>query len=635
MVEAFGMRAIAPGARLPAYYSPAMDAARPSTRRPPRRRGTVERPVNTRLVRVALLVVAPAFLAWLFSISTTGTLPRPTLKPLFDSGAAASLAGQLTTVDPARVPGTFQAAEAARWYRETVSAFGFETSEVAWEQDLPDLGRVELRNIVTVVPGRSPSAIVLVAHRDNTGAAQRFGDNASGTAVLIEIARGFAPQATAPAPLPEHTLVLVSTDGGAYGGAGAARFAETSPYARQAVAAIVLDGVGGTGRPRIALAGDEPRSPAPALVTTAHARVQEQTGVAPALPSLPAQLVDLGLPYAGGEQGRFLARRIASITLTTQEDGDPQVPAGDQGGAVSTERLGQMGRATEALVGSLDANAGSSLRTPDSLFFHNRSASGWAARLTLVVAVVPFALGALDLLVRSRGRRLPLRPALRALRSRIFFWLYAGVLLWLGTMASVFPSSPDLPPPPYARSIVDLPVSGLLLLGAALAIGWLFARRRLLPSEVGVTAEDRLAGYAIALVWIGGVAFLIALTSPYALLFVLPSLYAWLWLSVQTRLWARAALFLVGLTGPLVGLLLLSSQLGLSLPRTAYYVLGLVTAGYLPLRSIVLALAWLAGAAQVAALAFGRYAPYASGIGPVRQAFARRLARRRSYASIR
>jgi Peptidase family M28 len=612
-----------------------MEAARPSTRRLRRRRGTVERPVNTRLVRVAAVVVVPAFLAFLFSISTTGTLPRPTLQPLFDRSAAASLASQLTAVDPSRVPGTFQDAEAARWYQETVSTFGFQTGEDHWEQDLPDLGHVQLRNIVTVVPGRSPAAIVLVAHRDNTGVGQRFGDNASGTAALIEIARGFAPQATAPAPLPERTLVLVSTDGGAYGGAGAARFAETSPYARQAVAVIVLDGIGGTGRPRIALAGDEPRSPAPALVSTALARVREQTGATPALPSVPSQLLDLGLPYAGGEQGRFLARGIAAVTLTTQQSGDPIVPVGDQGGAISIERLGQMGRATEALVGSLDENAGSSLRTPDSLFFRDRAASGWAARLTLIVAVVPFAIGALDLLVRSRRRKLPLGPALRCLRSRLFFWIYAGILLWLGTMAGVFPSSPDLPPPPYAQSVVDLPVPGLLLLGLALALGWLVARRRLLPNGTGISGEERLAGYAVALVWLGLVAFVTALTSPYALLFVLPSLYAWLWLPLQTRLWARAALFAGGLAGPVLGLLLLSTQLGLSLPRTGYYVLGLVTSGYLPVRSVLLGLAWLVGAAQIAALAFGRYSPYASGLGPVRQALARKLGRRRSYASAR
>src|SRR5207237_1045258 len=83
----------------------------------------------------------------------------------------------------------------------------------------------------------------------------------------------------------------VSTDGGAYGGAGAARFAATSPYAKDAIAAIVLDGVGGSGSPRLALAGDEPRSPAPALVSTALARLREQTGTVPALPSVPTRMV--------------------------------------------------------------------------------------------------------------------------------------------------------------------------------------------------------------------------------------------------------------------------------------------------------------------------------------------------------
>jgi hypothetical protein len=592
-----------------------MEAARPPRRRRRPRRGTVERPVNTRLVRVAFVVVAPALLAFLFSISPTGRLPPPPLEPLFDSSAAATLAAQLTTLYPSRIPGTLQDGDAARWYRETISAFGFATGEDVWQESLPDLGRVELRNLVTVVPGRSTGAIVVVAHRDNTGTDRPFGDNASGTAALIEIARGFAPQDTAPAPRPQRTLVLVSTDGGAYGGAGAARFASESPYAPDAIAAIVLDGIGGPGRPRIALAGDVPRSPAPALVSTAVARIREQVGAPPALPSIPAQLVDLGLPYAGGEQGRFLARDIASIALTTQDSDDPTVPVGDPAGPLAVQRLGQLGRATEALLGSIDASVGAAFRTPDSIFFRDRVASGWAARLTLVVATVPFALGAIDLLLRVRRRRLPLAAAARALRSRIFFWLYAGVLIWLGSIAGVLPSAATLPPPPYAQSVVDLPVVGILLLGLALGTGWLVARRRLLPMA-RATPEERLAGYAVALSWLGWVALLIALTTPYALVFVLPSLYAWLWLPLRGAAWARVTLFATGLVGPLGALLVVAGQLGVSAPRAAFYVAGLATVGYVPLLSVLFILAWSAAAAQVAALAFGRYSPYAGGLEP-------------------
>ncbi len=56
--------------------------------------------------------------------------------------------------------------------------------------------------------------------------------------------------------------------------------------------------------------------------------------------------------------------------------------------------------------------------------------------------------------------------------------------------------------------------------------------------------------------------------------------------------------------------------------------IGLFTVGYLPLGSALLGIAWTAAAAQVAALAVGRYAPYAGGVetppaGLVRRALAR------------
>jgi len=46
------------------------------------------------------------------------------------------------------------------------------------------------------------------------------------------------------------------------------------------------------------------------------------------------------------------------------------------------------------------------------------------------------------------------------------------------------------------------------------------------------------------------------------------------------------------------------------------YVAGLATVGYLPMGTVLLAIAWAAVAGQLGALAFGRYAPYASGLEP-------------------
>jgi len=565
-------------------------------------------------VRVGAVVVAPALLALLFSFSTTGTLPRPALEPLFGASSAAALAAQLSTEYPSRVPGTDGAEGAARWYGETISALGLPTEEDVWTDELPDLGGVELRNVVTVVSGRSDETIVLVAHRDNAGADRRLGDNASGTAALIELARGYAPQEIAPAPLPQRTLVFVSTDAGAYGGAGAVRFAEESPYAAKALAVIVLDGLGGRGRPRIAIAGDRPNSPARALVSTAAARVTEQVGVTPALPSVPTQLVDLGIPYAAGEQGPFLARGIAAVTITTEERRD-HVSARDSDTSLDVRKLGRFGRATDALVGSIDASVGAAFRTPDSLFLADRAASGWAVRLTLIVAVVPFALGVLDLLVRSRRRGFPLAPALRGLRVRVGFWLYGGLLLWIGAVTAVFPTGASLPLPPYSSSVADWPIAGLALLCIAFAGGWLASRRRLIPA-IRPTQEERLAGYSVALTGLGLVAVALALVKPYALVFVLPSLYAWLWLPLHSRFSARAGLYVLGLAGPVGGLEVLAHELRIGVFEAVRYVTGLATVGYVSLGSVLLTLAWAAAAAQLAALAFGRYAPYAGGAEP-------------------
>jgi hypothetical protein len=582
----------------------------------------------------------PALLALLFSISTTGRLPRPTLQPLFDGDAAATLASQLSSEYPSRVPGTLGAADATRWYAQTMSASGLDVREDSWHADLPELGTVELHNVVTVVPGRSAQAIVLVAHRDNQGAGTAYGQNASGTAALIEIARGFAPQETVEAAKPNRTLVLVSTDGGAYGGAGAYRFATTSPYARDALAVVVLDGIGGLGPPRLAIAGDGSHTPAPTLVSTAIARIREQTGVTPAVPSVPTQLVDLGVPYAAGEQGPFLARDIAAVTISTAEPGHSSLPAGD-GGSRSRERLGQLGRATESLVDSIDASVGRAFRAPDMLFFRGRTASGWAVRLALVVSVVPFALGVLDLVVRGRRRRLRFAPAVRGLRARVLFWLYAALLVWIGALTGVLPTGAPLPFPPNSSFVTDWPVAGTLLLGVALGLGWLFGRRRLVPSTAAST-EERLAGYTVALAWLGIAALVVAIVHPYALVFVLPSLYAWLWLPVQSRAWSRAIVYTIGLAGPVVGLVLLAHELALSVGRSALYVTGLVTVGYVPLGTVLLAVAWFGAAGQLAALAFGRYAPYAGGAEPpprgvVRESVATvaRRERERRYARAR
>src|SRR5207244_10418067 len=96
------------------------------------------------------------------------------------------------------------------------------------------------------------------------------------------------------------------------------------------------------------------------------------------------------------------------------------------------------------------------------------------------------------------------------------------------------------------------------------ALAWLVARDRLLPRRP-VLGEDELAGYTAAFLALAIVSLLVVGTNPFALVFVLPSLHAWLWLpQVRGRgAWPRAFLVVAGFAGPLVLLLSLGSRFGL------------------------------------------------------------------------
>ena len=172
-----------------------------------------------------------------------------------------------------------------------------------------------------MIPGSTPDAILVLAHRDDIGTGPGANDNASGTAALIELARGYGTLGTAAAgPKPMHTLIFLSSDGGAFGGYGAERFARTSPFRGRLKAVVSLDGLAGTARPRLELGGVPaalPDARAPAHGRCAH---RGQLGRPPARPGWLAQLVDLGVPFGFGEQAPFLARRISAVRLSTASD---------------------------------------------------------------------------------------------------------------------------------------------------------------------------------------------------------------------------------------------------------------------------------------------------------------------------
>ena len=181
------------------------------------------------------------------------------------------------------------------------------------------------------------------------------------------------------------------------------------------------------------------------------------------------------------------------------------------------------------------------------VFLGQRLIRGWAIEIVLVAMLLPFLAAAVDLFARCRRRRIRIAPALRSYRSRLGFWAWVGAVFLIFGAIGLWGGSDGHAPP---LDSVSWPGGALVALVLLAGAGWLVARSRLLPRRP-IRPEERLAGHSGALLALGVVGLLVAATNPFALIFVLPSLHAWLWLpQVQTRHPAvRAGVFLAGLSG--------------------------------------------------------------------------------------
>jgi peptidase M28-like protein len=598
---------------------------RSSRRRP--RRGSLERPVSGRLYRGTWLLVGIPLLVAAFSVHKPNPLPtpQPALPASFDSVSALQLASELARLYPDRVPGTAGAVGAEQWFRDQLSPYGLRVEPDRFEADLPGLGRRPLLNQVVTVPGRSPDEIAVLAHRDDDGSGPGANNNGSGIAALLQLARAYGSAVGARPVQPQHTLVFVATDGGAFGDAGARRFARHHPG--HVVAAYSLEALAGSGPPRIVLAGEEPRLASAPFVETAAQRVLDQSGRRPAHPGGLWQLVDLAFPFTLNEQGPLLAQGIPALTLTSGGERPPSSFT-DTPARLDRLRLGELGRASQQLLQWLDDGAELAPGTARYVYFGPRVLPGWAIELVLLAMLLPFLFAAVDLFARCRRRHISLLPALRSYRSRLGFWIWVAVVFELFALIGVWPSAPSVALPPDASPATHWPILALLGFGVLMLIGWLIARVRLAPTEPA-TATDELAGATAALLALAVVALLVVATNPFALIFLLPSLHAWLWLpNLRSKpLGARLAVLGAGFLGPVLLLASFAVRYDIGLD-SMWYVAELTASGYVRLAAVVVAVGWLAAAGQMTALAVGRYAPYPDARarpprGPLREAVRR------------
>jgi hypothetical protein len=429
--------------------------------------------------------------------------------------------------------------------------------------------------------------------------------------MLIQLARAYGVPPGLPSGQlrPNHTILFVSTDGGAYGGVGAAWFAAHSSFRNDVAGVINLDSVGGNGRIRVEFSGDTPREPSGTFLQTVAARISAQTGRGPARPGALRQLIDLGFPFSLYEQAPFLAHGIAAVTLTTAGDNPPN-PLSDTSDRLRADKLAQVGRAAQDALGTLDESLEFTQGTSTYLYLGSRLIRGWAIELVLIACLLPFLATAIDLFARCRRRHVALAPALRAFRSRLAFWAWVVGLFEFFRLLGVWPQGVARPIPPSSSLAHDWSARGLLALGVLAVLGWLVARERLLPRRA-ITLEEELAGHTASLLSLGALSLLVVATNPFALVFLLPSLHVWLWLP-QLRggpLAVRLSVLALGFAGPALLLGSFAGRFGLGWDAP-WYLAELRSVGYVPFVVMPLLVVWLAGTGQLAALAVRRYAPY-------------------------
>jgi hypothetical protein len=580
--------------------------------------------VSGRIYRAAWLAAAVPLLVAAFSLGTPVALQAPRLPPSFDGTTAVQFAREFARRNPDRRPGTDGARGATEWVAARLRDYKFTVQRQVFTANVPGLGRQRFVNLVATAPlkpeqdvARSQQTIVIMAHRDNLGRSPGVNDDGSGTGALLELARDIGNSSLA------HSVILLSEDGGAYGSLGAAEFARNSGLGDRLAAVINLDAIGGSGPPRLEFAGETPRTPGATLVATAQSAVNAQAQQETTRSSAGAQLVDLAFPFTLYGQGPFIAQGIPAVTLTSA-GARPPPPGTDTLAALNSTRLDELGRSAQILLGSLDAAADVARGTESYVWVGSRLIRGWTIQFLFLTALLPFLAAVVDLFARCRRRHIALRPALRSLASRLGVWAWVGALFAMFAVLGILTRGEARPIAPDTQAAGDWAVAALFALAGLSLLGWLVARPQLIPRR-SVTRPEELGGHLAAMLVLGIVALVVAAQNPFALLFVLPSVHAWLWLPHASDRGRPAALavYALGFAGPLI---LLASfafrfQMGLD---ALWYVLALTSVGYVPIPLVFAFLAWGAVAAQAGALATGRYAPYPAAHerpkrGPVRE----------------
>jgi hypothetical protein len=535
---------------------------------------------DPRIYRTGLVVVALAALVLAFSFDNQqGALSSRLAPDAFNGNNVYASMMKLAQQYPDRSPGTSGDDDVANAVFRKLTQFGFAPSTDTFSARTPS-GERTLENVVGVRPGMQSGSVVIIAHRDASGSSSKAalsGTEAalSGTATLIELARDLEGETL------HRTVVLASTSG-SQGTAGAIRLAQKLGGPIDAV--IVLGDLASSHvrQPIIVPWAQGQQVAPPMLRNTIAAALNQQAGLHSGGTSLFGQFAHLAFPLTLTEQGPFGARGIPAVLLSLSGERGPAADAAIS----SADTLTSVGQAVLSAVSALNVGQTVPAASPYVLF-DNKVVPGWAISVFVLALVIPVLLTTIDGFARALRRGyLVWRWVLVVLLAAVPFALGALVILGarlVGTLAVA-------PPGPVGPEVVPIHTSGVVVMVIAAAVALLSALA-LAPMAVRFAAgsgrsrdlEGSVGGAtASVLLVMCAVTIAIWLRDPFAAALVVPALHLWLLAlngDVRMPLAARLLLMLLGLVPIAAVVVYYGATLGFG-PLAAAWAAVLLIAGH-------------------------------------------------------
>lgn len=457
------------------------------------------------------------------SLFTLGGAETPKLSlepPSFDGDVAYADLQTIVEDYPQRVAGSDPDSRMAIWVEQRLASMGLETHIDSFAATV-DGRDAALQNIWAISRGRTQGTILIVAARDVSPlATQGAGDNASGVAALLALAQAFTVAAH------DHSIIFLCTTGDTYGALGARTFCELHPtddlyavFALRDVAKQNPSGIGIDGWSPVA----KTAPPWLWLLTTPTAR--RDAAMEAKLPTFAAQVLRLAVPTGAGSQGPFVARGVPAVTISAA---GPTVPAQrDTIDTISKETLTKIGATVQSMVLAVDGSTGPGAPSGGTVFLtHRATLPGGGLSVMIAAALIPLAAATFELLVRSRRRRAPLKPALLRAGTHLAPWILLVIIVYLANLVGLLPRSPDAVIPPDSPLAATPQYLRVVVLAILLAAAYLYAlavTRRFQRRVVVDPAATLFIAHAALLV----VAGLLLTINPYSVLLVLPAAILW------------------------------------------------------------------------------------------------------------